>query len=87
MFTSQEGGALPSPIRPLHLLDSTQLPNIYLVKRNADPQFQAARVGSIQAAYRAHEVANPSAKVPEAGAVRSLGLIEKQEDSIASLTR
>lgn len=48
---------------------------------------QAARVGSIQAAYRAHESANPVGKVPAPGAIRSLGLIEKAADGLDTLDR
>lgn len=40
----------------------------------------------IQAAYRAKELENPRPKVPEAGAIRNLGLLDKEDDTKAVLS-
>lgn len=69
MFASQEGGKEAKDPSPSDIVD-------------ADLSLsQAARVGSIQAAYRRHEAANPRDNAPKAGAIRNLGLLDKEEDT------
>lgn len=53
-------------------------------KRNADSG-QATRVRALQTAYRKAESASPRDDAPKAGAIRNLGLIDKEEDTKAVL--
>jgi len=44
---------------------------------------QATRVRALQTAYRKAEAANPRDDAPKAGAIRNLGLLDKEEDTKA----
>lgn len=46
---------------------------------------QASRVRALQTAYRKAEAATPRDNVPPAGAIRNLGLLDKDEDTKAVL--
>lgn len=46
---------------------------------------QATRVHALQSAYRRAEASNPRDGVPKAGAIRNLGLLDKDEDTKAVL--
>ena len=42
---------------------------------------QAARTRALQTAYRRAEAANPRENAPKVGAIRNLGLLNKEEDT------
>lgn len=42
---------------------------------------QATRVRALQTAYRKAEAAHPRDNAPKAGAIRNLGLLDKEEDT------
>ena len=46
---------------------------------------QATRVRELQHAYRKAEAAHPRDDAPKAGAIRNLGLLDKEEDTKAVL--
>lgn len=75
MLTSQEGGVC-------------QLNwGISLCRTATDNELisQATRVRALQTAYRKAEFANPRDNAPKAGAIRNLGLLDKEEDTKAVL--
>lgn len=49
------------------------------------PSEQATRVRALQTAYRKAEAAHPRDDAPKAGAIRNLGLLDKEEDTKAVL--
>ncbi|KAK2623865.1 hypothetical protein QTJ16_002193 [Diplocarpon rosae] len=57
--------------------DHEQIPAIW--------ELQATRIRSIQQAYRKAAAANPRDDGPKAGAIRNLGLLDKEEDTKAVL--
>ena len=69
-------------------MQSTVLVVLYVVLLYSDTMdLQALRTMKMQAAYRKAEAAHPRENAPKAEQIRSLGLLGKEEEASAFLTK